>query len=143
MIEGDLNSVQSVPKKTLMSSMMSLWFTKGFTVVQTQNTDETVDYLHMLVDKVNKESTEHDYVSTLKIKKKDKLTPENVNIIMLSQIPGISTVTAKAILEQYKTVFGLTHALRENPACMNEFTYGEKKRKLSKTIVENMRKFLT
>jgi len=143
LIEGDLNSVQSVPKKTLMSSMMSLWFTKGFTVVQTQNTDETVDYLHMLVDKVNKESTEHDYVSTLKIKKKDKLTPENVNIIMLSQIPGISTVTAKAILEQYKTVFGLTHALRENPACMNEFTYGEKKRKLSKTIVENMRKFLT
>lgn len=142
LIEGDLNSIQSVPKKTLISSMISLWFTKGFTVVQTQNTDETVDYLHMLAEKVTKESTEHDYVSTLKIKKKDKLTPENVNIIMLSQIPGISTVTAKAILEQYKTMFGLTQALKENPACMNEFTYGEKKRKLSKTIVENMRKFL-
>ena len=142
LIEGDLNSVQSVPKKTLISSMISLWFTKGFTVVQTQNTDETVDYLHMLAERVNKESTEHDYVSTLKIKKKDKLTPENVNIIMLSQIPGISTVPAKSILERYKTVFDLTQALKENPACMNEFTYGEKKRKLSKTIVENMRKFL-
>ena len=57
----------------MVSCMISLWFTKGFSVVQTKNLEETVDYVQLLLEKVGKESEPVDYVSTLKIKKKDKL----------------------------------------------------------------------
>lgn len=142
LIEGSLDSQQSLPKKNLMMAMISLWFSKGFSVVQTANVDETVEFIQHLFEKVSKESEEKDYVSTIKIKKKDKLTPENVDIIMLSQIPTISTVTAKALLQTYETMFKLTQSLKESSSCLDTFTYGEKKRKLSKKSIENLKLFL-
>jgi len=142
LIEGSLNHEQSIQKKGLISAMISLWFTKGFSVVQTASIDETVDYLQILLEKVSKESDTQDYVSTLKTKKKDKLTPENIDIVLLSQIPSISTVTAKALLQVYPTIYALTTALKENKECLSTFTYGDKKRKLSKSCIENLCTFL-
>jgi ERCC4-type nuclease len=142
LIEGSLDTVQSISKKALMSAMMSLWFTKGFSVVQTRDIEETVEFIQQLFEKTSKETEEKDYVSTIKIKKKDKLTPENVDILMLSQIPTISTVTAKALLQQYPTMFQLTQALKENPDVLATFTYGEKKRKLSKKSIDTLKLFL-
>jgi ERCC4-type nuclease len=142
LIEGSLEKEQSISKKALMSAMISLWFTKGFSVVQTASVDETVEYIQLLLEKVTKESETHDYVSTLKTKKKDKLTPDNINIILLSQIPGISTVTAKALLQVYPTLYTLTAALKENKECLSTFTYGEKNRKLSKSCIQNLYTFL-
>jgi ERCC4-type nuclease len=95
-----------------------------------------------LFEKTSKETEEKDYVSTIKIKKKYKLTPENVDILMLSQIPTISTVTAKALLSQFNTMFTLTQTLKENPDVLSAFTYGDKKRKLSKTSIHNLKLFL-
>jgi len=142
LIEGSLDREQSISKKGMISAMISLWFTKGFSVVQTASLDETVEFIQILLEKVTKESDAHEYVSTLKTKKKDKLTPENINIVLLSQIPGISTVTAKALLQVYPTLYTLTSALKENQECLKEFTYGEKKRKLSKSCIENLKVFL-
>ena len=142
LIEGSLDTVQSISKKALMSAMTSLWFTKGFSVVQTRDIDETVEFIQHLFEKTSKETDERDYVSTIKIKKKDKLTPENVDILMLSQIPTISTVTAKALLQQFETTFKLTQALKENPDVLSTFTYGEKKRKLSKKSIDTLKVFL-
>jgi len=141
-IEGSLNAEQSLPKKNLISAMISLWFSKGFSVVQTTSVDDTVEFIQILFEKVTKESESHDYVSTIKTKKKDKLTPENIDIVLLSQIPSVSTVTAKALLQLYPSVFALTTALKTDPACLNAFTYGEKKRKLSKSCIENLCSFL-
>lgn len=142
LIEGSLDSVQSLPKKNLMSAMISLWFSKGFSVVQTSNVDETVEFIQYLFEKVSKETSEKDYVSTIKIKKKDKLTPETVDILMLSQIPTISTITAKALLQTYETIFKLTQQLKETPDCLDIFTYGDKKRKLSKKSIDTLKLFL-
>jgi len=142
LIEGSLDSVQSISKKALMSAMISLWFSKGFSVVQTASVDETVEFIQHLFEKTSKESESKDYVSTIKIKKKDKLTPETVDILMLSQIPTISTITAKALLQTYETMFKLTQSLKENQDCLTTFTYGEKKRKLSKKSIENLKLFL-
>jgi ERCC4-type nuclease len=142
LIEGSLDSAQSLPKKNLMTAMISLWFSKGFSVVQTSSVDETVEFIQYLFEKVSKESSEKDYVSTIKIKKKDKLTPETVDILMLSQIPTISTITAKALLQTYETIFNLTQRLKETPDCLDTFTYGEKKRKLSKKSIETLKLFL-
>ena len=142
LIEGSLHSEQSLPRKNLISAMISLWFNKGFSVVQTNSVEETVEFIQILFEKVTKESESHEYVSTLKTKKKDKLTPENIDIILLSQIPSVSTVTATALLQMYPTVYVLTTALKTDASCLNSFTYGEKKRKLSKSCIENLCKFL-
>ena len=142
LIEGSLDQVQSISKKALMSAMMSLWFTKGFSVVQTKDVEETAEFVQHLFEKASKETDSKDYVSTLKIKKKDKLTPETVDILMLSQIPTISTVTAKALLQQFETIYKLTQTLKETPTALDSFTYGDKKRKLAKKSIETLKLFL-
>jgi len=142
LIEGSLDQVQSISKKALLSAIMSLWFTKGFSVVQTRDLEETAEFIQHLFEKASKETEAKDYVSTLKIKKKDKLTPETVDILMLSQIPTISTVTAKALLQQFETMYKLTQTLKETPTALDAFTYGEKKRKLAKKSIETLKLFL-
>jgi ERCC4-type nuclease len=140
LIEGSMDTPTSLPKKNLESSLLSLWF-HGFTVMHTSGIDETVEYLTMMVEKVNKDATEKDYISMVKIKKKDKLTPENIDLLMMSQIPGISTVTSKALLDVYGTMYALTTQLKENPGLLDTFTT-DKKRKLSKKIVESLKLYL-
>ena len=89
-----------------------------------------------------KDNNPFNKISDLKIKKKDKLTPETVDILMLSQIPTISTITAKALLQTYGTMFTLTKTLKETPDCLSAFTYGEKSRKLSKKSIDTLKIFL-
>lgn len=141
LIEGSMDTPTSLPKKNLESALLSLWF-HGFSVMHTNGLDGTIEYLTMMVEKVNKDATEKDYISMVKIKKKDKLTPENIDGLMLSQIPGISTVTAKALLDVYGTMYALTSQLKENPSLLDTFTTGEKKRKISKKVVESLKLYL-
>lgn len=141
LIEGSMDTPTSLPKKNLESALLSLWF-HGFSVMHTCSLDGTVEYLTMLVEKVKKDATEKDYISMVKIKKKDKLTPENIDGLMMSQIPGISTVTAKALLDVYGTLYELTMKLKETPSLLDTFTTGEKKRKLSKKVIESLQLYL-
>ena len=139
LIEGSLHQVKNIPLKTLQSTITSLWM-KGFSVIQTESLEETAEYLRLFEERINKEGKECDYVSTLRIKKKDKLTPENIDIMMLSQIPGISTVTAKALLETYGTMYALTTQLKVKSDLLDSFQCGKKK--ISKKIVESLKSFL-
>jgi len=139
LIEGSPMQVKNIPLKTLQSAVVSLWM-KGFSVMRTESIQETAELLKLVEERINKESKEEDYVSTLRIKKKDKLTPENIDIMMLSQIPGVSTVTAKALLETYGTMYALTTQLKENPVLLDTFQCGKKK--ISKKLVESLKSFL-
>ena len=141
LIEGSLNSPMAVSKKVLLSSLISLWYHKGFTVFHTANVDDTAEFVQTLFEKLQKDDTkphvQSEYACTVKKQKRDKITPENIDVIMLSQIPGISTTTASALLKEYKTVFGLERALKESGACLDAFMCG--KRKMSKKCIENLK----
>lgn len=139
LIEGSLHQVKNIPLKTLQSAVVSLWM-KGFSVIRTESIQETAELLKLVEERINKDCKDSDYISTLKIKKKDKLNPENIDIMMLSQIPGISTVTAKALLETYGTMYALTTQLKENPILLDSFLCGKKK--ISKKLVESLKTFL-
>lgn len=139
LIEGSLHQVKNIPLKTLQSAVVSLWM-KGFSVMRTESIQETAELLKLVDERINKEVKDADYVSTLRIKKKDKLTSENIDIMMLSQIPGVSTVTAKALLETYGTIYALTTQLKENPSLLDSFLCGKKK--ISKKLVESLKIFL-
>jgi len=89
--------------------------------------------------------TEKDYVSVVKKIKKDNITPDNIGEIMLCQIPGISSVTALAVMDKYKTIPTLIKELETNNDCMKDLSYTNTKgqvRKISKTCIANIVKFL-
>jgi len=95
---------------------------------------------------VDVEQSEKDYVSVIKKVKKENVTPDNIGEIMLCQIPGISSVTALAILEQYKTLPNLIKEIEANNDCLNNITSTNSKgqtRKINKTSIANIVKFLS
>jgi ERCC4-type nuclease len=106
-----------------------------------ENNSEPLD-----VDESEKvEQSEKDYVNVVKKVKKENITPDNIGEIMLCQIPGISSVTALAIMEQYKNIPNLIKELETNNDCLKDITSTNSKgqtRKINKTSVANIVKFL-
>jgi len=89
---------------------------------------------------------EPNYCSVIKKVKKENITVENIGEIMLCQIPGISSVSAIAVMTQYKTIQNLILKLKEDDACLTTVTYTNTKnqvRKINKTVISNIKKFLT
>jgi ERCC4-type nuclease len=87
------------------------------------------------------------YCSVLKghKEKNEYITPENINIIMLSCIPGINSKTATQLMSEYKTVQNLLYQLEKDPACLNTFMLKTElggSRKINKNCVDNIKKFL-
>lgn len=91
------------------------------------------------------EQTEKDYVNVIKKVKKENITTDNIGEIMLCQIPGISSVTALAIMEQYKSLPNLIKELEINNDCLKDISSTNAKgqlRKINKTSLANIVKFL-
>ena len=90
------------------------------------------------------EPTSSNYCTVVKKVKKDNVTPENIGEIILCQIPGISSVTAMAIMKEYKTFPFLIEELQRNPQCIENLTIetNGKTRKINKSSLENIRKYL-
>lgn len=84
------------------------------------------------------------YASVVKACKKENITEENIGEIMLLQIPNISASSAAQIMEGCKNIGAFIDKLRANPDFLLEVRIGtgEKKRKLSKTVIENIKKYL-
>ena len=89
--------------------------------------------------------SDKDYISVVKKVKKENITPENIAEIMLCQIPGISSVTAIAIMDKFKTIPNLINEIQQNDNCLKDISYQNSKgqsRKINKTSLANIVKFL-
>jgi ERCC4-type nuclease len=89
--------------------------------------------------------SDKDYISVVKKVKKENITPENIAEIMLCQIPGISSVTAIAIMDKFKTIPNLIQEIQQNDNCLKDISYQNSKgqsRKINKTSLVNIVKFL-
>ena len=96
-------------------------------------------------EKETVEQTDKDYISVVKKVKKENITPENIAEIMLCQIPGISSVTAVAIMDRFKTIPNLIQEIQQNENCLKDISYQNAKgqtRKINKTSLANIVKFL-
>jgi crossover junction endonuclease MUS81 len=209
LIEGDIsryreNQFSRINKNTLLSSMFSILYYKGFSVIRTMNVIETSELIWSWADKLEREldgkkiksgskktayyttlvsnsdgtaeenmqnvqnvqelqiqihmptvSEEneknvvklYDYCNVLKVKKEKNanVTPENIGVIMLSTIPGISSKTASAIMNEFKTMAQLIKSFEQNPHCLNHICIendGGKSRKITSTCIENIRKYV-
>jgi ERCC4-type nuclease len=86
-----------------------------------------------------------DYISLVKKVKKENITVENIDEIMLCQIPGVSTATAVSIIKKYNSIAKLIKCLEENEKCLADVTNINGKgqsRKITKTSIANIIKFL-
>jgi ERCC4-type nuclease len=84
------------------------------------------------------------YCTVVKKVKKDNVTPENIGEIILCQIPGISAVTAIAIMKKFGAFPQLIKELQTNINCLDDIvceTKG-KTRKIGKNCIENIKKYL-
>ena len=189
LIEGDIHKMnlyqsnmfqQKIDKSTLYSSIVSLSYLKGFSVLRSFNLDETSMMICNMAYKIHKsekdnkvpyysnnkslatvskneneteihnenkeESTSSkDYCSVIKKVKKENITPENIGEIMLCQIPGISSTTAIAVMKKFQTISNLIIQLKLEPNILKDLSYINEKgqtRKISKTVIENIVKFL-
>jgi len=182
LIEGDINRVNrfkdnKMEKLTLYSSIFSLNYYKGFSVIRSFSIDESAIFICNTANKLRKGEPENklpyyqnnqtivkpisleekeqdneeitcndkDYVSVVKKIKKDNITPDNIGEIMLCQIPGISSITALAIMNKFKTFPNLISQIQENENCLKDISYTNSKnqvRKVNKTCLVNIVKFL-
>jgi ERCC4-type nuclease len=92
------------------------------------------------------DSDEKDYIGVVKKVKKENITPQNIDEIMLSQIPGVSSTTAIAIIKEFQSICNLIKQLEEKGAdSLKNISYTTTKgqsRKINKTSVANIAKFL-
>ena len=91
------------------------------------------------------EQNDKDYVGVIKKVKKENITPENIGEIMLCQIPGVSVVTALAVMNKFKTITNLINCIQTDETCLNDISYTNAKnqqRKINKTSIMNIGKFL-
>ena len=147
-------------KKMAYSAMTMLQLYKGFNVIRTQSVADTAEWILYTADKLRRElerdnkpwtpeSKENEaepvrYCNVVKKTKKDNITPDNIGEIILSQIPGISNVSAIPIMKKFGTITQLIDAMRNDSSCLNDIvceTKG-KTRKIGKNVVDNVLKFL-
>jgi len=86
-----------------------------------------------------------DYINVVKKIKKENITPDNIGELMLCQIPGISSVTALAVMNRFKTIPNLLKELETNQESLKDLSYTNTKgqvRKINKTSIVNIVKFL-
>jgi ERCC4-type nuclease len=131
-------------EKGLQSGKIPFYQHKSSANISNENqTSHTVEETSDTSDVV--ENSEKLYVSVIKKVKKENITPENIGEIMLCQIPGISAVTALAIMDQYKSLPNLIKELENNNDCLKDITSTNSKgqvRKINKTSIANIVKFL-
>ena len=84
------------------------------------------------------------YINVIKNSKKSNITIDNIDIIMLSQIPNISSVTASELIKEYKSLKNLIDCLEKNENILDNLKIknNNSTRKLNKTTITNLKKYL-
>ena len=156
LIEGSVANYKSysrINSKTIYSAMFTLNYYKGFSVFRTMNISETAEMILRIVSKLEREKNilgyyngnipKCDYTDVIKKEKKSNITKDNIQEIMLCQIPGISVQSARAILEKYdiKTLMTTDPEVLDFSDIILISKDG-KGRKISKNAIEHIKKYL-
>ena len=170
-IEGLMSALRTPQeKKMVYSAITSLNLYKGFSVLRTSTVNETAVLIYSMMDKIvrnekkgilmydtsrfsnttdetsiaNEQREPQNYCNVVKKVKKDNITPENIGEIIISQIPGVSSITAIAIMKNFNSFIHLIESLQNNPTCLENLTIttNEKTRKISKKVLQNIVHYL-
>ena len=166
LLEGAIINYKNMDfKSTLYSTLFSLNYYKGFSVINVLNQNETSDLLMAFASKLIRENkpgfysndinsvnttdanvsdanvSEINYSVTVKSTKKSHITKDNIFNIMLKQIPGISNVSALALVSEFKTMENLLSSLKDSNTNFETIKL-ESGRKLNKNIICALKDYL-
>ena len=164
LLEGAIINYKEVSfRSTLYSTLFSLNYYKGFSVINTLNQIETATMLIAFASKISRENkpgfysinttatatatatatenSEESYISTLKTSKKSHINRENIFQLMLMQIPGISSVSALALANEFKNMETLLQSLKDENFNVENIKLASG-RKLNKNIIGSLKSFL-
>jgi ERCC4-type nuclease len=160
LLEGAIIKYNPKFRNTLYSSLFSLNYYKGFSVINVLNQTETGDILLAFASKLlreNKpgfysdlsnnenngnENNNISYISTLKTSKKSHINSDNIFQLMLMQIPGISNVSALALATEFQNMENLLNALKSANIEQFENIKLASGRKLNKKIITSLKENL-
>jgi ERCC4-type nuclease len=170
LIEGSTVSLTH-DKQTVYSSIFSMSYYKGFSILKSESLNDSAYILcnmalkisieenkgtssfyqnkHTIIDEENKaieenlDSPKQENYCTF-IKKNKNITVDNIGEIFLCQIPSISSVTAIAVMKEFKSFGNLVEALKSEHGIekLRSIKCGKTERKISKTSVQNIVDFL-
>ncbi len=90
---------------------------------------------------IDNNNIKENYEDTIKCKKSSLITKDNINNIMLMQIPKVNSISAQTILEKFNSVENLIKCLKEDNNCLDNLK-SNNNRKLGKNIIDNIKYYL-
>ena len=170
LIEGEITDMSygKINRDILQGSIINTMFRDGFKVYRTSDINESCYFIERVLLKILKEKEKNitnlldtennnlnnikkDYTETVKLKKKENLTPLVFNKLIFLQIPGVSMMFVDSIFKKYKSVIDLLEEYqkienkkdRENLLSNLELkTQSGKNRKLGKVISKRIYDYL-
>jgi ERCC4-type nuclease len=156
LIEGNIiNHRNQNFKPSMYSALFSLSYFKGFSIFNSINNVESGEIIYSFANKLSRETKkqgfyqdvsnnnliENNYIDHVKTNKKSNITETNIMDLMLMQIPGISSQTAKALTKEFSSFSLLIESLKNSPEKFNEIKLSSG-RKINKNILESLKRFI-
>ena len=119
-IEGDINECKTLSKKSILGSVINMIFRDNIKIIYSKNIKQTLDIILQIKRKydsgkfVKNEDTSQDYLSSIKLNKKQNMDKKLCNILQLATIPGVSKNISTIILEKYNTISNLIDEFKKN-----------------------------
>ena len=158
LIEGDIDQVRMkcLPKTTITSSIINTLIRDKIKIYRSRNINESIEFIDSVFKKILKDpsilqSKTTDYISTIKLKKKDNLNSSNCYLLQLGQIPGSSVKIAECVSLQYPTMLSLCQKYdsipeEERPKLLENMKYSiqnNKTRRIGKVLSERIYIYLS
>lgn len=119
-IEGDINECKTLSKKSILGSIINMIFRDNIKIIYSKNINQTLDIILQIKRKyengkfIKNEDTSHEYLSAIKLNKKQNMDKKLCNILQLATIPGVSKNISTIILEKYNTLSNLIDEFKKN-----------------------------
>ena len=85
------------------------------------------------------------YTDVIKKTKKENITVENIDEILLSQLPGISSTIAKSIVLKFSSIVNLFREYEKNNSILENITYSTSKkqiRRIPNNAINSIKEYL-
>tara|TARA_Y100000741_G_C18257295_1_gene559446 strand:- start:2134 stop:2820 length:687 start_codon:yes stop_codon:yes gene_type:complete len=145
-IEGNINFCETISTKAILGSIINMIFRDNIKIIYSKDLKQTEDIIIQIKEKFdskkfdnNKNNLKTDYISCIKVNKKENLDKKTCNIIQLATIPGVSKKTSTIILEKYIDLNQLIINFKEkDELLLKDLQIGKKKlgKVLSKRIYD-------
>ena len=145
-IEGNINFCETISTKAILGSIINMIFRDNIKIIYSKDLKQTEDIIIQIKEKFdskkfdnNKNNLKTDYISCIKVNKKENLDKKTCNIIQLATIPGVSKKTSTIILEKYIDLNQLIINFKEKEKLLlKDLQIGKKKlgKVLSKRIYD-------